>query len=452
MKQFKFPDALIIIFGISFLIYATSFLISPGEYERQTVDGKEIVTPGTYHKIDAKPLSFTDIFIAPVKGFEKAAKIIAFVLIAGGVFGIINFTGAIHAGIRALINYISRNKYPPILVIPILMTAFSIGGATFGMSEEVLLFVLITVPLAEHFGYDKITGAAIPFIGAGAGFAGAFLNPFTVGIAQGIAGLPTFSGMNYRIIVWAIVTITVILFVMRYAHKIQKQGDFSHKIAPEVESNFTLVHKLSLATLVIVIAAIIWGVNTFGWYIAEISGVFLAAGILISIIARLKLSQITDSFFQGASELVLAALIIGFANGLLYLSEEGKILDSALHAITSNARGLHPAISVQIMFLFQGLLNFFVPSGSGQAAITIPLMAPLSDLLGFSRQTAVLAFQFGDGFFNFIIPTSGVTMGVLSIAKIDYVKWLKWILPLMIILIILSSILLIIPVTLYNWQ
>jgi uncharacterized ion transporter superfamily protein YfcC len=338
------------------------------------------------------------------------------------------------------------------------MVLFSLGGAIFGMAEEVIPFILILVPLALSLGYDSITAVAIAYIGSGVGFAGAFLNPFTVGIAQGIADVPLFSGIEYRLVVWLIVTITAIIYVTRYASKIKANP----KLSPvyEIDQNrldkfhvdklkdfegIDKQHKVVLIVFLLGLITLAVGVLNYGWFIEEICAVFLITGILVGFFGKLSIQETTDSFVQGAKDLVGTALIIALARGILIIASDGKIIDTVLYTLSEPIRSLHPIVSSQAMFLVQTSINFFVPSGSGQAALTMPIMAPLGDLVGVTRQTAILAYQFGDGFSNLIIPTSAVTMGILTLAEIPWEKWARWIMPLMIILSIISLLLLIPP-------
>jgi uncharacterized ion transporter superfamily protein YfcC len=332
------------------------------------------------------------------------------------------------------------------------------------MSEEVIPFILIFVPLALTLGYDTITGVAIPFVAAGAGFAGAFLNPFTVGIAQNIAGLPLFSGMIYRFIVWLITTTVAISFVMFYAKKIKKNPEKSVTYKKDIEKKknidlskvhkfdgLSVRHKVVLFVFLAGLAVLIFGVLNYGWFIEELAAVFLITGIAVGIAGKLSAGEITDSFIKGAKDLIGTALIIGLARGILILSRNGKIIDTILFEMSAPISSLNPVISSQAMFMVQTFINFFVPSGSGQAVLTMPIMSPLSDLVGVSRQTAVLAFQMGDGFSNMIIPTSAVTIGVLTLADVPWEKWAKWILPLEVIFLLLG-LLLLIPPNLIGWH
>jgi len=343
------------------------------------------------------------------------------------------------------------------------MVIFSLGGATFGMSEETIPFIMIFIPLALVLGYDTVTGVAIPFVGASTGFAAAFMNPFTIGIAQGIAGLPPMSGIGYRLIIWVICTTVAIWFVMRYAAKVKKDPQASITYEQDIEKrkdlrvedldNFSGMdkrHSAVLVTFLIGILTVVFGVLNYGWYIKEICAVFLATGILTGIVGGLTANEISDSFVAGAKDLISTAFVVALSKALLIIASDGKIIDTILYAFSAPLDGLHPIGSSIVMLFVQKVIVFFVPSGSGQAALTMPVMAPLSDILGVSRQTAVLAFQFGEGFANMIIPTSAVTMGILTLAKIPYEKWAVWVLPLEIIFIILACLLMIPPF--FIWQ
>lgn len=462
-RQYRFPDTILIIVSIMVIFVLLTWVIPAGEFERADFNGRQVVVPGTYHSVESSPQGIADFLRAPIKGFMGASEIIAFVLLVGGAFTMLTRTGAISAGINKLILKSQRSKHLKNWLIPIVMTFFSLGGATFGMSEEVLVFVLITIPLALALGYDAIVGVAISFVGAGAGFAGAFLNPFTVGVAQGIAEIPQFSGIGYRLIVWVILTVIAILFVMRYARRIQSDPTQSllynetdkFKLADDFETgigNFQRKHAFILLLLLLMMLAMVYGVINQGWYIQEITALFLALGIGAALIARLSPTEAIEAFKDGVKDMVVPALIIGFAKGLIVIATDGHIIDTILSAVAGSADGLPKALAVESMFIFQTGLNFFIPSGSGQAALTMPLMAPLSDLMGIERQVAVLAFQLGDGLSNLVIPTSSVTMGVIGIAKIRYDIWLRWMMPLFIIMTIAAMILLILPVIAFSWS
>lgn len=464
LSKLKAPNTFVIIFSLLILTALLTWLIPAGEFERVEKDGRKVVVSGSFEYMDENPQGIDDVLLSPLRGFIDAAAIIGFVLIVGGAFGVFGRTKAVDAAIIGIAKAHADSRFLQKLIIPILMLLFAAGGAVFGMSEEVIPFILVFIPLSLMLGYDSIVGIAIPFVGAGAGFAGAFLNPFTVGIAQGVAGLPLYSGLGYRIIVWLIVVAAAIWFVSRYAKKIKKNPEKSLTYKKDIEKKkkidfseiemhegLTARHKLVLAAFVAGIIVLIIGVLSWGWYIEEISAVFLVTGIAVGIAGKLSATEITDSFISGAKDLIATALVIALARGILILAQDGKIIDTLLYSLSQPISALHPVVSSQAMFVVQTLINFFVPSGSGQAVLTMPIMAPLADLVGISRQTAVLAYQLGDGFSNLIIPTSAVTMGILALADVPWEKWARWILPLEIIFLVIGMLLLI-PPYFMNWQ
>jgi uncharacterized ion transporter superfamily protein YfcC len=317
-------------------------------------------------------------------------------------------------------------------------------------------FVLIFIPLALSLGYDSLVGTAIPFLGAAAGFAGSVFNPFTVGIAQHIAELPVYSGYEYRIVIWVLSTASMITFVMLYAAKIKKSPEASPVFALDQsreqaqpqegeEQRLTMPHRLVLGAFLLTLILLVYGVLQHGWYITEIAALFLALGLVAGPLGRLTLTQSAEAFKDGARDMVGVALIIGCARAILVVATDGKVIDVLLYSVANVITRFHPIVASQAMFVAQGIINFFVHSGSGQAALTMPVMAPLADVVGISRQTAVLAFQFGEGWINPILPTSGVTMGVLGLAGISWEKWFRWMLPVQVYFFILALVLLIPP-------
>ncbi len=464
LAKIKIPNTYVIIFSLLIITTILTWVIPTGEYQRIVVEGKKEVVNNSFHYEPGNPQGIGNLLMAPIRGFVDAALIIGLVFIVGGAFAVFQKTEAVNSLILGIAKLHKDSRLVRLLLIPIFMIIFSLAGAIFGMSEEVIPFILVFVPLALTLGYDTITGIAIPFVGAGAGFAGAFLNPFTVGIAQEIAGLPLFSGIVYRGFCWSITTGVAIAFVMLYAKRIKARPDKSitfnidsekkkkiDHLEVENHKGISQRHRFVLFTFLAGLAVLIFGVLKYQWFIEELAAVFLITGIAVGLVGGLSANEITESFIKGAKDLVGTALIIGLARGILILSRDGKIIDSILFALSSPISSFHPVISSQAMFLVQTLINFFVPSGSGQAVLTMPIMSPLSDLVGVSRQIAVLAFQFGDGFSNMIIPTSAVTMGVLSLAEVPWEKWARWILPLEVIFLFVGMILLI-PPFLFGWR
>lgn len=449
------PDALVIISLVLVLFTILTWIIPAGEYDREEIKGRTVVKAGTYHEVEDNPQGMGELLVAPIKGFVGAAHIIAFVILVGGAFSILTATGALDAGLGSVLQFARNNPGSRHLVIPLLMVIFSLAGCTFGMSEENLVFILITMPLAKSMGYDNLVGVAIPFLGSAAGFAGAAINPFTVGIAQGIAELPIGSGAGYRWFVWSVFTIIVIAFVMIYIRKLERKGPEASPLIkntdsvdhsdPEHPPQFDQRRKLVLLLFVAGILLLMYGSNKLDWFIDEISALFLAIGLVSAVVARLGVSKTVEAFTTGAKDMLPAAIIIGISRSVLVVAEEGKIIDTVLYALAGAVQDFPETVSIQMMFFVQGFLNVFIPSGSGQAAITMPIMTPLADILGIARQSAVLAFQFGDGLLNIVIPTSGVTMGILSIAGIPYNVWVKWVWKLIIIFALFSMVFLALP-------
>lgn len=456
----KFPDTITIILVITVLFIGLTWVIPAGEFDRTITNNTEKIIAGSYKHVASSPQGIKAFLEAPIKGFISASQIIAFVFLVGGAFSIINLTGAINAGLFNVIQFSQKRPKHKIFIVPFLVVLFSFAGATFGMSEEILIFILITVPMAKVMGYDAIVGAAIPIVGTGVGFGGAFSNPFTIGIAQGIAQIPIFSGMEYRIFVWFVLTTCACAVITHYAIKIEKnpQKSLLSGITDEKESNqevpdFKLDgrRKIILYALFASIFILIYGVSNYDWYINEIAALFLALAIFVAIIYRMSMSTAIDAFVLGAKDMMTAALVIGLAKGLLIIAQEGKIIDTILNSIVAITQNTPTAVSAECIFFFQSFLNFFIPSGSGQASLTMPIIIPICDASEISRQMAVLTFQLGDGFTNLIIPTSGVTMGALSLAKIPYSKWFKWMLPRMLVFLIASMLLILPPLYLFNW-
>jgi uncharacterized ion transporter superfamily protein YfcC len=465
-KKFKFrvPNTYLLIFSLLVLIAGMTWIIPGGQYERAVINGREVVVQDSFKYVDSNPQGFFALFIAPLKGSVEAALIIGFILIVGGAFNVLAKTDAINSLINKLARAHKSSTFLQKMFIPVLMFMFSLGGATFGMNEEIIPFVLIIVPICLALGYDSIIGVAIPLVGAHVGFASAYLNPFNVGIAQGIADVPLFSGIGYRIICWLISTFVAIAFLLYYVKKLSRKPEISPMFADDnerrknehfeaiysEENNFTGRHKLVLLSFALSLVLIVIGVIYLGWYIEEIAAVFFIMGIVAGIIGGLKSDELIKSFIGGAKDLVGTALIVALARATLVISRDGHIIDTVLHNLSPYIQSSSPIFASQKMFVVQAVINFFVHSGSGQAALTMPIMAPLADLAGVSRQTAILAFQFGE-YTNIIIPTSAVTMGALSMAKVPWEKWAKWVIPLQIILMLLG-LLLLIPPNLFNWQ
>lgn len=512
-KKREFPNTYVIIFAIMLLCAVATWFVPGGEYS--TV-GEELV----YTEVESVPQTW-QLFEALYSGFAKQAEIIVFILIIGGAFWIVNSSKSIDVGIISFLNATRRLERFTLLrkigvnniVMSLIIILFSLFGGVFGMSEETLAFVVVLVPLAISMGYDSIVGVSLVYVAAHVGFAGAFLNPFTVGVAQNMADLPMFSGMGYRLFCWALLTAILIVVVLVYAARVKRDPKRSlvyesdsywrEKIGEEGEKVEYRSNSSSLVAFVLAVGAIIaftvrysaecsirigeteyaaaWllpvaaalfagvsiialrrsyhffiltllgftivyliiGVLAFGWYIGEISALFLAFGLLCGISVGLSPNNIVKEFLNGAKDIMSAALVVGFAAGIVIILKDGKIIDSILHSMASWLGDAGQMASLSLMYGIQTIINLIIPSATAKAAITIPIMAPFSDLIGLSRQAMVMAFQFGDGFTNMITPTSGVLIAALGMAKIPYSKWVKWVWKFILLLIVVGFLLLI---------
>ena len=439
----KIPHTFTIVFALIVFAAVLTWFIPAGEFLRQTVDGREVVVNGSFHYVDRAPQTW-QIFSALFNGFVDKADIIIFILMVGGAFWILNNSHAIDVGVMSFLRRIRRlSRFKLIqklgvenIIITLVMIMFSLFGAIFGMSEETIAFVVVFIPLAIQMGYDSIVGVCMCYVAAHVGFAGAMLNPFTIGIAQGIADLPLFSGLEYRVFCWVVLTVVGIAFVLWYAHRVKVKPERSpvHKlddywrqrVESTQQSSLTIRQGIILVILLLTIVALVVGVLEFGWYIAEISALFLAMGIVSGIVDKQGADDIAKLFLAGCKDILSAALVVGLASGIIFILKDGHIIDTILYGLTRSLSQLGEVASLGVMYIFQTLLNIVMPSGSAKAALTMPIMAQFADLMDISRQTTVLAFQFGDGFTNMLTPTSGVLIGVLGIARIPYGTWLKW--------------------------
>jgi len=442
-----------------------TWFIPAGKYDKAQQNGRQVLVEGSFHYIEASPQNLFDMLKAPMKAFARptAAGIMAFLLIIGGAFMIVERTGAITAAIKHASAIFA--KYPAMrsLFIPVGMLIFSIGGATFGMSEETLIFIPIFIPLALSLNYDSTIGLAVPFLGACAGFAGAFMNPFTLGIAQGIAQIPLYSGLEFRLIIWAVTTAIAIVFVMLYARKIAKtpSASLTYEIDKELKKElhltdhtgdrFTTSRKLVLAAFAATMALLVFGVLKYEWYITEIGALFFGLAIAAAILGRMKVNEATAAFYDGVRGMAEIVFLLALATSIIIIAENGNILDTILHFMAGAISKLSATFAAWAAFIMQTVINFFIPSGSSKAVLTMPILAPLSELIGISRQTMILAYQFGDGWGNVCVPTSAVLLGAIGLAKIPFAKWFRFVLPLVAAWVVMSFVFLWIAVQI-NWQ
>lgn len=440
-KKWKTPHTFVILVAIIIIAAIATYLIPAGEFTRfkDAATGKTLVEAGSYHRIASNPLNPLLIPSAIYTGIVKSASTITFMLIIGGAFEVITSTGALTALCKKLSKTFSKHKYA---VIPVFLTLFSIFGFTMGMSSEVMIFVPIGITLALFLGLDKVTGTAMIALGAAVGFTAGILNPFNVGVAQDIAELPLFSGMAYRIVILVILLAATSAYIIIYAKKVAANPEKSVIYGIQEDTEYTFedvsdsISKSQIAVLVIMAAGfgiLIYGLSKKGWYFEEMSGLFIFMGIACGLVSGYGPSRIAKEFGNGAKGIVVGCLIIGIARTVEVILSDAKILDTIVYGIVNIVNVMSGSIKAVGMFICQSLINCVIVSGTGQAAVTMPLMVPVSDLVGISRQTAVLAFQLGDGFSNSVLPMSSSLMGYLAVSKIPYSKWLKFMMPLFLI-------------------
>lgn len=435
LKRLRVPHTLVLIFAMVVLAWLATFVIPQGAYERTTTaDGREMVEPGTYRPLAPHHLSPLVVFTAIPKAFAQSQDIIFFVLIIGGAISVVRATGAVDAAIGLTLTKLSGRRT---VLIGAGMALFAIGSNTLGMAEEYLPFVPVLLALCAGLRMDAISAVGIMVVGYGVGYGVAAINPFTVIVAQQIAGLPPTSGLGFRLAITLPFLAIGFHHVLR--HSQQVAIDPTRGVPPPAAAQAaaaahpapTIAHAVILSLVFGAIALLVWGISTRHWYLEEMGAVFLGLTIATAAVGRLSPDRTAQAFASGATELTMTALLIGVARSIKLVLEEGQIIDSIVHGAAMPLTSLGAYASASGMVLIQSAINLFIPSGSGQAFVTMPIMTPIADLTGVTRQTAVLAFQFGDGFSNMIMPTNPVLVGILGIAGIPYARWLRFILPLL---------------------
>ena len=475
--RFKVPHVFVLLTGVILVCSVFTWIVPSGRYERQTklVEGKErtLLVPGTFEHVDkhislkgailgdevegkASPVGLRGFLTAIPRGLEEAADIIFFIFIIGGTFGILQRTGVITAALGRLLNRLGDRG--PLLTV-VLMIVMAIGGSILGMGEEFIPLIPVFLLVSKKLGYDRIYGMALVLVAAEVGFAASTTNPFTVNVAQGIAELPLNSGLPLRIVFFCCAITVGITYLLRYGARIKRDPSLSYMkndpfdldTGATADATYGGHHTAIIVVCGALFGFILFAVQQYGWWMADMAGGFFLMGIVAMMLARLPLADATKAFVGGMEEMVTAALVVGFARGISVVLAEGQIMDTVVHGAATALSHVPRYVAVLGMLSFESTLNLLVPSGSGQAAVTMPLMAPLSDILGITRQTAVFAFTCGDGFSNSVIPTSGILMAMLALAKIPYGTWLRFMVPLFAMLMALSGIFLVIAVAIgYN--
>ena len=460
MPRVRVPHTLVLLFGMSVIAYGLTFALPQGEYEREVriVNEQErsVVVAGSYRvlpKVEQWWLWPHVVFTAVPKGFGEAQDIIFFVFLIGGCFGVFRATGAADAGIGALLR---RLGHRPQWLLAGAMFVFAAGSSAIGMAEEYLPFVPILLALCFALGYDAVTAVGVLCVGYGVGYGAAAINPFTVLIAQGVAGVTPLSGWAYRLILFVIFFAVGLHHVLRYARKVKSDPSRSLvadlEIGPPVPAGdtrvFTRVHAAILAVIFLAIALLVvaLSIQDWHWYLVEMGAYFVAVTVLLAVIARMGPNTMANHFCKGAAELTTTALLIGFARAIKVVLDEGRIVDTIVDRMARPLAELGESGAAVGMLVVQSVCNFFIPSGSGQAIVTMPIMAPLSDVLGIEKQVAVLAYQLGDGLTNILVPTNAVLIGILTMAKVPYERWLRFVLPLMVKLFVVAALAMVVAV------
>ncbi len=466
LKRFRMPHVFTLLTGFVFFCSLLTYIVPSGHFDRETRDvggvERTVVIPGTFETIpkhrslqglvftdnepgQASPVSLEGFLSAIPRGMVNAADIIFFIFIIGGVFGILQATGTIPAILHTVVN---RLRHSWKLLTIVLMTIMAVGGSTLGMGEEFIPLVPIFLIVAKEIGCDRIFGVALVYVAGAVGFAAATTNPFTVNIAQGIAEVPLNSAIGFRLIFLACCLAVTIVYVLRYGEKVRRDPENSIMAddpfdLPDAEVEpppLRPAHIVILVSCSAIFVFILYAVQTMGWWLTEMAGGFVLMGLVAIAISRISLAEASKAVVRGMEEMTVAALIVGFARGITVVLDEGQILDTLIFSAAGILQHVPRYVAAEGMLVIQSILNFFIPSGSGQAAVTMPLMAPLSDVLGLTRQTAVFAFTCGDGFSNTVIPTSGILMASLGLGKVPYDRWLRFMAPLLIQLVLLAAI------------
>ncbi|WP_256384661.1 YfcC family protein [Photobacterium toruni] len=450
MKTLKFPSAYTILMLLTVLMAALTWLIPAGQYQMVNNEtlGKMVPLVGSYQTVEANPQGFLDILMAPIQGFydpanymARAVDVALFVLVIGGYLAVVTRTGAIDAGIaKTMVRLGGKERW----MIPILMGLFALGGTVYGMAEETIPFYALLIPVMIAAGYDSVVGVAIIMVGAGIGCLGSTINPFATVIASNAAEINFVDGIGLRLAILIIGWLACVIYVMRYADKVKRDPSLS-LVAEQGEANkeyflhgsgesapeLTLTRKIVLAIFGLTFAIMMWGVAVEGWWMAELSALFIGSSIVAGLVGKLSEVEITDSFINGARDLLGVALIIAIARGLVVVMDDGNITHTILNFAEGLLVGLPQILFINAIYWIEAVLCLVVPSSSGLAVLSMPILAPLADFAGVGRELVVTAFQSASGLPNLVTPTSGVVMGGLAIGRIGYSTWLRFIGPLL---------------------
>lgn len=496
MKKFKFPSAQTVLLLIAAAVAVLTWLIPAGKYDslmynkdqniflitgsselktlqasQETLDGlniniplekftngdiwKSVSIPNTYRKVEQHPQGLAAFIQSPIKGVIEAADIIFLVLFIGGLIGVMNYTGAFDAGISWLALALKGKEYILIIVVTVLI---AVGGTTFGLAEETIAFYPILIPVFLAAKYDAMVGLASIYIGSSIGTMISTVNPFAAIIASDAAGINWTTGIDGRLVMLVVGTLICVLYIMRYAKRVKndpsksviydQKDSIDQQFKPHLnKESLILTTRLRLILVVFTLSFVvmIYGVSHLKWWFVEMGTVYLTAAIIIAIIANIKEYTFVEVFVRGANDLLGVAFIIGIARGVTILMNDGMISDTILYYASTATDGMNKGVFVNSMLYIYSGLSFFIPSSSGMAVLTMPIMAPLADTVGIGREIIVNCYQYGQGLFAFINPT-GLILASLAIVKVGFDRWLKFVMPLLFILAIFSMLALTISV------
>lgn len=455
-KKLEFPHPFAIILLVIALMTMATHLIPAGAYNRIAgVDGRMMVDPDSFHLIDPTPAGFSDFLLAIPRGFAESAEMVCFTLLIGAGVAVINAIGLIPAAVESLAG---KFKNKGIWIIPILMVAIAVCDAVLGTNELCLLYVPIILPLVLKLGFDSMTAVGLVLVSSASGFTAALFNPFSIAISQRIAGLPLYSGLGLRVVALVAFTLAGIIYVMRYASKValspeasltfendcKKRAEIISGAEKTEKGKLSLRQRTAAVFACIVLAVMIYGLLEQGWDLPEMGACFIVIGVVCGVIARMKVRDICETMIIGCNDMMYGAILIALARGISVVMTHGNILDSIVNFFAGILKSISPSVSVIGAFILVSLLNCLITSASGKAVVIFPIMAPLADILGFTRQTAVLAYQFGDGFTNYFWPAGGVMHGCCAAAGVSYSKWLKFYTPVLLIFSAMACVFLIV--------
>ena len=461
-KKFSMPSAYTILFAIIVVVAILTWIVPAGQYDMTELNGKEVPVPGTYQQVENTPQGIFDIITSPAKGFADAVDVALFILIIGGFLGVVMKTGAIDAGIAEVTN---RLKGKEKMMIPVLMILFGIGGTSYGMAEETIAFYPLLIPVFVAAGYDTITAVAVILLGAGVGVLGSTVNPFATGIASGFAGVSLGQGIVLRLLILVVGMAAAIFYVMRYAEKVRKdptksltyatrEADIKHfgnqqegTTFPELTGKRKLILGLFALTFVIMIYGVIpfedmgiTAIPTLWWWFTELASLFLIMSIVIGLVAGLNEKELIGGFVDGARDLLGVALIVGLSRGITVVMNAGNMTATVLNLGEQTLASTGSIAFTILTYIFYIPMSFLIPSTSGLATLSMPIMAPLGDFAGVTRDVVITAYQSASGIMNLVTPTSAVVMGGLAIGRVPYEKWLKFVGKFLVIMFIITAV------------